>query len=423
MPRIPAVGTALESIEQDPRFTDYSPTARVLCAVAWADGLPLRPGSSVVDAEILCVAELHVHHGAEPGDALAAARGVPISDADLHGAVRFASSRFADDRLRPALLQLGFRSARELPWSTAVELARWLFTIPADSPDEQATIAAADALEAELGAREEDPADTVGPVIGGCYHCGEPVYEAGPSIAFYSGEKEPKNQRGWEVFSPLVEAGIYESKEIWERRKKHPLKIVKLAREGAPLLCRSCTARAHSSVVMRGGHRPLALIDWPVVPEEELDELEVDAPAATAGSSLDNEADDEPPDELEEQFEIAIALDEAGDARRGATVVDVVGRGSHPLVDELEMLERAIAGTEAALVDRSRLQRVAAGYPEFTGRRGALLIAITALAWERGQPLHLRTRPADVARLERLLGPALRGGSVARALDEERSRS
>ena len=61
-------------------------------------------------------------------------------------------------------------------------------------------------------------------------------------------------------------------------------------------------------------------------------------------------------------------------------------------------------------------QEVADAYPEFMERRGALVVAITALAWERGRPLHLRTNPDDVGRLERLCVLALNGASVDRAL-------
>jgi len=64
---------------------------------------------------------------------------------------------------------------------------------------------------------------------------------------------------------------------------------------------------------------------------------------------------------------------------------------------------------------------VADAYPEFMERRGALVVAITALAWERGRPLHLRTNTDDVGRLERLCVLALNGASVDRALEREAS--
>jgi hypothetical protein len=106
-------------------------------------------------------------------------------------------------------------------------------------------------------------------------------------------------------------------------------------------------------------------------------------------------------------------------ARLKSTVIDSPGPGPPPLVDERQALEQAIAATERELVDRRRLEKVAAGYPEFKGRLGALLIAIAALAWERGQPLRLRTQPADIARLDLLLALALRGASVGGALGVE----
>src|SRR5262245_57357175 len=107
----------------------------MLCALAWANRAPLRPGTIDVDAEILVIAELLVHHGVDADVALARARSEPITDADLRGAARYAGARHVHDHLRPALFGRGVRSVRELSRSSAVELASRLFTLPADLPD------------------------------------------------------------------------------------------------------------------------------------------------------------------------------------------------------------------------------------------------------------------------------------------------
>jgi hypothetical protein len=268
----------LELFEKDERFAGFSPTSRELCAFAWVAGKPLRPGTVDVDAEILVIAELYVHHGAGAGEALARARSEPISDADLRGAVRFAASRFADDRLRPALLERGFRSARELPRSTAVDIARSLFTLPADGPDEQATIAVA--LEFQ---RDTELGPEFGPTLGGCCRCGSVVREGGPTIAVWyrvPGRRRPGSEERtpdrfeWRSFSPLVELGEYTDEATRERRRLRPPKIVEQAREGAHLLCSGCCGRAR-----------LKLIEWPAAPEE--DDVELGAGGAVADREID----------------------------------------------------------------------------------------------------------------------------------------
>jgi hypothetical protein len=163
--------------------------------------------------------------------------------------------------------------------------------------------------------------------------------------------------------------------------------------------------------------------------QEEIEgfrELEAGEQKETAGV-VPVEAAESPPEETADGRRAAAYLEarvarrhETADVRAARETTDaaVSWPDPHPLVDEADLLEQAIAATERALRDRRRLERIAAGYPEFVGRRGALLSAIAALAWERGQPLHLRTQPADVARLGRLLELALRGASVSRVLEK-----
>jgi hypothetical protein len=245
-------------LEKDARFMRFSSTARALCAVAWADGAPLRPGTVAGDLEVLVVAELYVHHGADAGEALARARGEPIEDAVLRGTVRYASSRLAEDHLGPELEGRGVRSVRELDRASLAELASSLFVLPADEPDEQATIAAALVL-CQPAYQDE------GPVLGGCLRCGEPAFEGGPSIAVryrvrrQPGSKEPSYE--WKIFSPLVELGAYLDEATRKRRRQRPPEVVRQARAGAHLLCRSCTAEAR-----------FGLVAWPAPPEEELGE-------------------------------------------------------------------------------------------------------------------------------------------------------
>lgn len=258
---------AFALLEADERFAGYSSTARALCAIAWANGAPLRPITAPADLEVLVVAELLAHRGYGAAEALARARGT-IRDAHLRGAVRYASSRHARDQLGPALLERGVRSVRELSRSSAAELASWLFSLPADEPDEQATIAAAlelrraepapEELVLEEPAPEEPPYE--GTVIGGCLNCGGPVAMFAANIAVYYRVSGRRPRYEWKSFSPLVEFGANESDAVWKRRHKRPPEIIKQALGGAHLLCRSCT-----------GRQRLGLIEWPEVPEEELD--------------------------------------------------------------------------------------------------------------------------------------------------------
>ena len=106
-------------------------------------------------------------------------------------------------------------------------------------------------------------------MLGGCLRCGEPVVAAGATIAVYyfiPGRRKPRSEERtlgryeWKSFSPFAEFGMYEDDATWSRRLKHPPEIFRQAREGAHLLCRSCT-----------GRQRVGLIDWPEVPAEELD--------------------------------------------------------------------------------------------------------------------------------------------------------
>jgi hypothetical protein len=150
--------------------------------------------------------------------------------------------------------------------------------------------------------------------------------------------------------------------------------------------------------------------------QEELEgfrELEAGEQKETADVVLVEAAESSP----EPRADLRADLEMRAPREPGSTTAVVSWPERHPLVDEVDLLEQAIAATERELRDRRQLEKVAAAYPEFVGRRGRLLSAIVALAWERAQPLHLRTRPADVARLGGLLELALRGASVSRLLE------
>ena len=174
---------------------------------------------------MLVVAELLVHHGYGATEALTRARRGPIRGAHLRGAIRRACARHARDQLGPELLERGVRSVRELSRPAAAKLATWLFSLPANEPDEEATIAVAEALR-----RQEEP-PYEGTVIGGCVHCGGPVAAFAATIAVYyrvPGRRRPGSEERtpdryeWRPFSPLVEFGANESDAVWKRRHERP---------------------------------------------------------------------------------------------------------------------------------------------------------------------------------------------------------
>ena len=105
------------------------------------------------------------------------------------------------------------------------------------------------AMALELCRRED--AEPEGPVLGGCLRCGDPVVEAGPTIAVLyhvPGRRRPGSEERtadrfeWRTFSPLVKLG-WPDEKVMERRRERLPEIVKQAREGAHLLCRSCAGR------------------------------------------------------------------------------------------------------------------------------------------------------------------------------------
>jgi hypothetical protein len=246
-----SVAAAFERIDADERFQRYSDTARALCAIALADGRPLRPGSSRTDAEVLVLAELDVHHGAGARAALESARRRTIVDAELRGAVRYAASRFATD---------SGLSIRELSREQCVEEATRLFCRQADSPLAERELLRQ--LE-ELSRPEPEPFID-GPILGGCHRCGAPVCEGGPTIGLYylvAGRGRSPGRHEWRSFSPAVERGHYEPRAMQQKRARAERRseLLKQARAGAtPLLCLGCATRAR-----------LKLIPWPEVEELE----------------------------------------------------------------------------------------------------------------------------------------------------------
>ena len=235
-----SAAAAYERLRADARFAQVSDVAKVVLATAWADGAPLYPLSVAADAEVLVVAELHVRHRVHTRIALARARAEDIDDATLRGAVRYASSRLAQDALGGELLQRGIRSVRDLTRAQAVELALWLNTLPADEPDEEAFI---DAL-AELARPEPEP-EFCGQLLGPCFVCGNPVGDADSTIGvhYYVAARRRKDgtlsdgSYEWRTFSPAT-----------ERRSE----LLRQVHAGADLLCLPCAIRAR-----------YGLIEWP----------------------------------------------------------------------------------------------------------------------------------------------------------------
>jgi hypothetical protein len=381
----------------------YSDVARAICAAAWAAGEPLRPLSEETDAEVLVLAECYGRAGADVTTALERARGEDIETACLHGLVRFASARHRQDRLGAALMERGIKSVRDPTREDAVDVARFLFSIPGDLLDEQRALRE---LEQMRGKPEvvEPPR---GAVLGGCLACASPVGDDDSTIGvryFIAGRRRKDGtltdgRYEWRTLSPAVERGDYDSTDRVAKRagNERRSELLRQARGGADLLCLACATRAK-----------YGLLEWPDVDDgEDLDRQWREA--VDCGPEDPIESDVAEADAIPPSPEPAAAV-----ARRETVVI--TWPDPHPLVDENVALDAAIFSTECSLVDRRRLDKVADAYPEFIERRGALVVAITALAWERGRPLHLRTNPDDVGRLERLCVLALNGASVDRAL-------
>jgi hypothetical protein len=247
---------AYAAIGADERFASYSTTARAVLAIALADGAPLRPGSSPADAEVLVYAETEVHLGAGGREALKAARWGAIPIAELRGAVRRAAARHARDELAAKLTGLGIRSLRDADRRQLVELATWLFALPADPPVPEAMFIAA--FEREFAPLPEDefqrgPLGLVvdddgsrGPALGGCHRCGDVVHEGVGMIGvhYLVGGKKPRYE--WRIATPSIERGDYDDPGMVARRKgkEKRSEFLKQARDGAALLCVACATRA-----------------------------------------------------------------------------------------------------------------------------------------------------------------------------------
>lgn len=254
-----SVAATYERLRADAGLAQVSDVAKVVLATAWADGAPLCPLSVAADAEVLVVAELHVRHRVHTRIALARARAEEIDDATLRGAVRYAASRLAQDRLGGELLQRGISSVRDLTRAQAVELALRLNTLRADEPDEEAFI---DAL-AELGGPEPEP-EFRGEVLGRCVACGNPVGDTDSTIGvhYYVAARRRKDgtlsdgSYEWRTFSPAT-----------ERRSE----LLRHVHAGADLLCLPCAIRAR-----------YGLIEWP----DFKDDVETTRPCSRCGTTF-----------------------------------------------------------------------------------------------------------------------------------------
>jgi hypothetical protein len=404
-----SVAIAYERISCDARYSEYSDVARAICAAAWAAGEPLRPLSEQADAEVLVVAECYGRAGADVTTALARARGEDIETACLHGVVRFAGARHEQDHLGAEFMERGIKSVRDLTREDAVDVARFLFSIPGDLVDEERALRD---LE-QMRATPEVVEPPRGAVLGGCFACASPVGDDDSTIGvryFIAGRRRKDGtisdrRYEWRTLSPAVERGDYDSTDRVAKRagNERRSELLRQARGGADLLCLACATRAK-----------YGLLEWPDVDDGEDEDLD-----RQWREAVDRRPEDAIESDLAETDAVPPSAEPAAAIR--PEPVAITWPDPHPLVDENVALEAAIFGTECSLVDSRRLDKVAAAYPEFMERRGALIVAITALAWERGRPLHLRTNPDDVGRLEQLCVLALNGASVDRALEKEAS--
>ena len=154
--------------------------------------------------------------GADVTTALERARGENIETAFLHGVVRFAGARHEQDLLGAELMERGIKSVRDLTREDAVDVARFLFSIPADLVDEQRALRE---LEQMRGKPEvvEPPR---GAVLGGCFACASPVGDDDSTIGvhyFIAGRRRKdgtisNGRYEWRTFSPAAERGDYESR-------------------------------------------------------------------------------------------------------------------------------------------------------------------------------------------------------------------
>ena len=371
--------TALEAVNAEPRLSWMSAPARALLAVALNDGRPLRVISSVDDAAILARAEHAIRcENISLRDALDAARMTEIDETMLRGIVRFAAALSDDSaELDALLMEYGSPNVRALTREQAVRIAIDLFAreeAPRGVTFEQIVDAfPQDDVAQVLGD------DAAADVVGRCNECSGPVVAGDTTIAIGWPASSPK----WELFTEtgartgtitkemrelaeLVAAGRAERSEYEKLKSNYDAALTKAPRKGTKL-----------ALLLAG---ELEMLCSPCAMAMTHAGREIGAP---------NPADD-----------VALGSD---------TVVSVVAG----LLDRSTAIGIAIRSID---VDAPRVEkmRVAVG---LVGDDAELRCRILALAWKLGQPLRIRTVPADLARLDELVDHALRGGSVERLIE------
>ena len=210
-----------------------------------------------------------------------------ITVAELRRVVRYAASRHAEDHLGPELGLLGVAGVHELDREPAVELARWLFSLPAEAGEaivlaELERFGAKPILEEDAGASSAgdagaDPVvddaveleletDVRGTLLAPCHRCGAAVGDDDPLIGvsyrIISTKRERPDRFEWRVASPALERGEYDEAAAITKRKGKERRsgFLRQVRAGAELLCWRCAMRLC-----------YGLIEAPESPHEELD--------------------------------------------------------------------------------------------------------------------------------------------------------